>query len=514
MTHNSDIYTANINYKNFLKFLKITLCVFLFLSIVFASAINLYPYLGFDSASFQYIGKIISNGGTPYISFVDNKFPGIYYLFAFANLFSSWSPLPALILFRIIDIGILSALYFLLMKYVSNATFRLLALAAFWVAYTNTFMSTFETTYAEMPEVLMLICSYIILLKNGSAFFFGLMLGFATLFRQPAILHGILIFTFIFNPDSKLKTSSKQKLHIFQLALVGGLTPFLILLIVGFAQGYLSAFWQQTIIWPYRYLTSYQPFLLRIPDILSNLYQNEFMLPLGVGLLIWLISALVDFRQKLTNFYSTHFFIMTLVVAGLMEASLTGELWRHQLIPWLPSLTLAFAFGIERINSLFEDRPRYSFLLILIIFASLIRPSVSIAKESYGRLYHFNEREASIFIGKWVKARTQPSEKVFVWGFAPQIYLESERYSNSAQFHNLLLTNLSGSFTANQNELILQLQEDFIKEKPHFIFLLSPLEINNYLPGLASEYNIGILQSPYGNFNYLENLNVKSQEIK
>jgi hypothetical protein len=83
----------------------------------------------------------------------------------------------------------------------------------------------------------------------------------------------------------------------------------------------------------------------------------------------------------------------------------------------------------------------------------------------------------------------------------------AQRFSSAAQFQNLLITNLSKSFEVRQSELVKNLQYDFLKTRPKFIFLLSSVQIYDYLPDLLQYYSQKELKTPFGGYLYLERLN-------
>ena len=463
--------------------------------VILACLINLYPYAGFDSATFHYAGLLIAEGGTPYVAYMDNKGPALHYLFALSAYFFSWDPTLSLIIFRIIDLMIVCFLYKVIKHFTHDSLIIFISLLAFWVSYTNTFMSTFETTYAEMPETLLLLSAYILVIQKRSILLVGLLIGLASLFRQTAILHLIVALPL-------LKTNPIKKIATY----AGGvLIPILFTVFIAYDQSWLRAWWQQAFVWPYKYVSAFSPFPYRMLDLIEHLYSNEFLIVFGITLIVWIVGIFRASKAQKILTYNDNFFIILCFTAALVEASLPGKLWRHIIIPLLPALTMIMASALSNLKRLYAEQTIFKFLLLFLMLC-MIRPGYGIAKESWDRIGFFEERESTQYIANWIKNQTNAEETILVWGFVPQLYLESQRHSNSAQFNNLLLTNLSGAFDMPQTELALLFRDDFIKNKPKFIILSSSVDIGRYLPDIYNHYSKKVLNTPYGKFPYLERL--------
>jgi hypothetical protein len=383
--------------------------VLIAISFCFASYVNLINYIAFDSAAYFYSGLLIAKGGYPYQAFVDNKFPGIYYLFALLASFSNWNYLPALLIFRFFDLAILVLMYQLIRTFVKDRNIVALGLLVFWITYTNTFMSTFETTYCEMPQVVCLLISILFILSKQKLFLAGFFVGLAILFRQSALIYGLMFLVPVLQ-ETKFCFS---KLFIYALRFFSGLLiPLLLVVALGYAQGWLIDFWQQTIIWPYKYFAS-DSYAQRLLLVILQLFQNSFLIYLGIGLLVFLLLSFKDVKKvNITNLKIIIFFLLL----AWAETSLTPQLWRHQFIPFLPALTLSLVLGLE----LCKKYKPYIGIYMLIMFLA-IYSAVNITQEVVSKVHYSQEREVSNYISNWLNQNTTPEEKIYIWGFAPQI---------------------------------------------------------------------------------------------
>lgn len=485
--------------------MKIFSLIFFIGLVLISVLINLDPYLGFDAASFYYGGLVISSGGVPYLDFIDNKGPAIFYLLSLPAAIYKWNVLPALLIFRAIDILLLLLLVLLLRYFVQSFWVLMVALLSFWIAYLNTFASTYETIYCEMPEVLTLLISYLLAINGRSNIVIGLLLGVATLFRQPAILHSIVILVINF---SSPKQSFKININLLKnsMALFLGVVVVLFgVLAIAWNGGWLQAWWHSTFIWPLRYMQAYPSFWSRIPSVALHLFDNDYLVPFGIGVILWGFLLALDLYSSNRENFRSHIILTSLLFVGAAEVSLTGKVWRHHFITWLPALTCLLGFTIDRFILLFAESRKqlYQSLLLLILVLISIRPGIRIFQEMVSRLDFFQEKEVARCLGNWFQSKTNPDQSVYIWGFAPQIYLQSRRFAGIGQFHNLLLTNLDGAFQGEQVELISQLGEDLRKNSPDYILLLSKLEITKIVPWIKENYKEGKIVTPYGGFKYL-----------
>jgi hypothetical protein len=271
-------------------------------------------------------------------------------------------------------------------------------------------------------------------------------------------------------------------------------------------QGWLLAWWRYAYEWSWLYMNRFGSPEVRLLKTLSHLFTDNFTIWWGVAFLVWCSVAVADFVRRRSAYLPHHLFILLGFGFGLLETSLSGILLRHHFIPWLPALAIMLGFVCQRLLTWAEGcNARWMPILLTGVFLGLLIPiTVSNMTALYGRARFNQDRALSEYLGQWIQARTGVDQAIYVWGFAPQLYLSSERRAGSKHFHHLLITNVRERYAPRNETLIQDFRNDMKSSRPGIILDMEPPAIESYLGDLIGMYSRKTLSTPYGSVRYLE----------
>jgi hypothetical protein len=459
---------------------------------------NLFPYLSFDAAAYYYEALRVVQGHLPYRGFVENKSPGIFGLLALPALVSGWNPIGALLLWRALEAIWLLLLWRLLGRITPERLPRSIALLAVWGAYLAAFSGTHESIYVELPETVCVTAAGLLALDRRSLAA-GICCGLAALFRQTALVHllpvAALSIVHPIPPKDRVLAVARMALGT---AVVG-----LAVVLLAAAQGWLEPWWYQAYDWNYRYMAAYGSPWERLRSLLGHLFTNDFGAPFGIGLLLWSVAVVSDVRAGRIHRYPLHLLLALATGAGWVEASASGNLFRHHFIPWYPALAAVLAAGLDHQLSIWR-RTHRRMPVASLLFAGAIVLVVIVAALRESAIFHRTDRQEVAEIAAWVRERTAPDDTILVWGFVPQIYLEARRHAASAHLHNLLLTNVREKYLPLDERFLAQFDEDMRRNRPKLILLFGRERIGRYSAFVEQRYREGIFDTAAGPIRYLE----------
>lgn len=279
------------------------------------------------------------------------------------------------------------------------------------------------------------IAAFLFLLLEKPLFFTsGFLFSLSTLFKVPAAFDFVAAIVVFFLLQNK---KSKEILHsLFQkeflLFVAGFLTPIFLSLIYYFTVGagptYLRAAFMQNI--PY----------------LSSWTQDKPQVgsfPLGLVLrsstLILLIVILFLSRKKRGASKSFNL-IITWFALAVFAALLSSRPYPHYLLQAVPALCLSLGFLFSQVNDL-KLIPLFFGLILFYVFNRFdyYRYPVLAYYQNFYRFLGGNKSQGQYqaFWGNhvfwlyetagYLKARTTPDEKIFIWGDQPSLYALAER---------------------------------------------------------------------------------------
>jgi hypothetical protein len=397
--------------------------IILVLTFLFLRLPSLFePLIYGDEGIYLTLGLAVRKGLTLYKDIHDNKPPLLYLLTAVSGNILNFRLL--LFFWSLGTIYVFNRLTKLL--FVKNEKAAMFSTIAFGIL---TSLRMFEGNIANAENFMIgtTIAGLYLYLKakrNWQYLLVGLLFSLSTLFKMPALFDFAVLFFFIFLTDKKLLPA----LHHILYTILGFILPISLTVIYYFSKNALGYYIKAAFMQNVGYLSSWGektgPSSLPLPLIFRGL--------IILGVIIWLFL----FRKKYSN---TKILTILWFAFSMFAALLSARPYPHYLIQILPPLSLSVGLFIGRTK---EKIIPVIFLATLttvfIIFKFWYYPNLPYLSNYYAYLLKFKNQDqyfnffdpqtnAIYQTAAYIRTRTNPTEKIFVWGDQPAIYALSDR---------------------------------------------------------------------------------------
>jgi len=422
-----------------------------------------------DEGEYAYAGRLILEGVPPYGLAYNMKFPGTYYAYALIlALFghTAWGIHVGLLLVNAATILILFAVGKRLLGEFAGAiaavSFAILTLDR-WV------FGIFA--HATHFVVLAVVAGLYVLLRaidnerKSSFLWSGVLFGLAVLMKQHAVFFlplvaAIAIWGGTRDAGRSLRADAKR---VGVLAL-GTLLPLAAVVSVLTAQGVVGRFW----FWTFRYASAYVT-EVPLPEAWSNLVSGLAFATTGNAAL-WILAAL-----GLIGLWFPPWERRTkLVVAGLLLASFLavcpGLYFRgHYFVLMLPAIALLTAVAAASLRSQLERFVSRGAATALAIAVPVAAIGAYVAKESAvlfwmepkalsREIYGSSPFIEAVDIAKYIKDRTDASDRIAVLGSEPEIYFYADRKAATGYIYTYALMEPQPYAKTMQEEMIREIE--------------------------------------------------------
>jgi hypothetical protein len=405
----------------------------------------------YDSAVFALIGKLLREGGTPYLTYWDHKPPLIHFINA-AGLTLSGG--------QVWGIWIVSAVAWISAVVIGYMTLRksfgilpaILGIIyfAFGVHAEHGEISNLTEQYALPLQwaalwILLRVCLY---RTNGvnhivQGLWFG---GIATAccFLRPNLI-GAAVTVWII---ATIVLLVNQRFRIWGNFLAGILcgAAMVAIPLLGYlaVQGSLPAFWDQ--VFNYNALYTSSSWQRRFRAMFAGLKVSTLYAPLVLAVVGWLLSA-VRLRHSAPTHPKWPLYAMaiTWLPIELLFASIAGRDYGHYFLPVLVPLsflTAAFAAELDT-DYLRETVHSISGRHGLVVFSLAVGIILQPVTDTFWKVRESglprSPSDATIPVIEYVRAHSNPDDRIFVWGHATPIYFFSDRKPASQYLYILPL---------------------------------------------------------------------------
>lgn len=439
--------------------------IFLFILLGY---ISLLPSIGYDEYLWTYIGRLWNRDEIPpYIGAVENKSPGIFFLYTFADFISKGSIFFIRIL-GVLSVIITSNILFLITKYLHNRVAGIYCMLVFglsmgWVLFDGFAFSQTETFMVLFSSIsfYFLIVSEKSIQKSKLLFLSGLMMGLAILFKQIA-LTTLIALIIIFLVSTEKDASFRKKFNGFFIIGFGILITLFISYIILLLNG--VSF--------YDYIEGAWLILLnsgsKAPDFeisFSNFSRVFFSLRFICFHPILILFFIL--RKKLKD--GVFKMLLIWLCFDFIGVNASGYYYGHQIKQILP--VLAIISGIvssdllnkKRFENLVFKKYSISFIVVLVIFFPL--------RQVYRvtNMLVNDNLETTGKAGDWIEEHTKTSEYIFVMGSdykLVQALSTSKRKSSSKYFNGIFISGkkeqdiVYSDLLNKPPELILKIEND------------------------------------------------------
>lgn len=378
-------------------------CLVLF-HLFILSRLDFFPY----PEIFIYPYLVDKAGLVAYSQIFDQHFPGLLLTAFNFRDFGVVDPASARIFYFVVLV-LVHAFLFLISRRILKSAFYALASNVIFVFLHPLFDGHIFWIDSIIP--LVLLTSFYFCIKvfdrraNKALFVFasGVLAGLAILFKQTYIVLPLLVIIWM-----HLYSRVSKKLVMAYVAGVG--VPIAALLSWVLVHG----LWSEFYYWTFLFNFSIYPSMARkLPSLYEAIRVLVYFLPV--------IFGLIFLKEK------RYYLLVLFTIVGVI-----GALTRFEFIHFQPSLP----FVVIALVALFKERRLFEgakIALLLFLAASTLVWSWKYYLGNWGdRTYFFGQSEKRV-VNK-VKDLTRSSEKIFVLGAQPTIYLLSERFPSGGLF--------------------------------------------------------------------------------
>lgn len=443
-----------------------------------------------DSGIFLFIGQQVAGGLTPYVDGWEDKPPVVFWLDAFAISLTPnsargivWVAYAFVVAFFIIiwtllrsRLGTYPALFALLVA---------LNLLPDLMLNPN-MVETFSLPFQAVS--FLLLCREV---EGEPRLFYPLVQGLlAALLVQlrpnnAAVIGVYLLTTLVLYIRAKAPWRVAVNIALFTAAFAAG---NLVILWPIVERGYFRQYWEAVFLFGHHYST--------VRPAYMHLYA------IGVGLLKVCrcggavfagasLAALIVARPSWTSLRDRFALLAAaLFAAEVAGSAVSGRAFEHYFLMWVLPLTALVALFVKGCADSIGSR---AFAAASICGACLILASASVvdsAREVSETVLKFRDPHDGVI--RYVRARTNPADRVFVWNVAPSLLVRLGRLPASRFFHTAAMLDVN-AYRDQAGEAF----RDVIRTSPKFI-LETPPGLGS-LPGLFPVNQVAADQSAAGN---------------
>lgn len=413
-----------------------------------------------DEAGFAYIGHWLLNGKSLYVDMVDNKLPGLYFLYSVFTTLFGYTPTGVHIGLLLANIASSVCLYFLI-KRLYNEFVATLSTAFFILLVASPGVVGFaaHATQLLLPFALggwLLFWNGIYRRRSILFLIAGFLLGTAFIIKQQSIVFGILAAVIWWPLRLRWMKAAAQRLPVKEWILlgVGGLLP--VALTVGYFAG--TGRFEDLVFWSVSQPASLaNAFEISRIDLFRNVFPGVWQ-----GFQLMWVFALVAIGLIWYTIFNRGFsmFGVLLALTGLASVSIGAAFYNHYFILALPGVALLAAITIYWITlNLNNGLKSIPLLLALILIVwPLYTHSEYFFSPSFNSIhqkaYNQNMFPETERIGQELSRRVSPNGKIGVLGSEPGILVAANRESCSKHLFMYPLLSDPETSPALQQEFI------------------------------------------------------------
>jgi 4-amino-4-deoxy-L-arabinose transferase-like glycosyltransferase len=445
-----------------------TFCLILIILLVTVIRINLIqvPFER-DEGAYIYFGQMILEGQTPYIDFLEDKPPGLFYSYAaivaifgygLANLHG------AFLLINIISLYLL----FLIVKRMYGSIPALASSIAFAGLSVSHQVSGF-TCLSEHLIIFFVAIALYLLLKNRTELpwwrylLAGLSLGMTVWIKQSGIFFLAWGFLFLLS-NGYIPLIRRWRTTLWYSIGFLSLSAFFLLLMV--AIGAFSQFWYSVFELPRLFVASK---FLPYDDTVEFLHNGwDLFRETPVAIIFFMTGIIVSTFNK--KFWHEKYFLILFSLFSFAALMPGFTFYGHYWLQVVPAMVIGAGAGVailpRYLNLFLKGRERTGYLVVLMIFVlGTALSEVSKIDYYFGNdttrvlrtTYGLNPFPSIKRLGEFLRNRTSPNEKIVILGSEPEILVYSR--CRNATRHAFVTHLVNGD-----NPMARQWTQEFIRD--------------------------------------------------
>ena len=473
-------------------------------------------FFSVDEAVSAVAGTSILEGGLPYRDAIDHRGPLTYYAYAgIFGLFGANNMTAVHTVYLLLLLGLTWGIWVVGKTHFSESVGAWAALFFTIFSWSNPFHEMWAAHTEWLLTAASLMGMMIWLEANGRwerMLLAGILFGLCTLSKQVGALElgavlGCIGIRELVSKDRNLVFAFRESV----LLLLGWAIP------MGLVAGYFwqQGAWEDWIFYLWSYNTDYY---MPETDLPTRLLNSSKMLGafflfkwLLLGLIfLWIIgkNAKTPRREVGSSLRLSVFafnlgknprelWLLCWLGASLLESLAGGRAFLHYLIPALIPLCLAAALGLE---SLLASRLPQRWTIALLSLGLLMPLFFTWRHHAYMLKQDTSITEFEAIVEE-IQTNTSPEDRIFVWGFAPEMYVLSDRRPSSRySFCNVLTGHIpAGNEAKTDTRYAIVpgtwgiLMEELAQHPPAYLIDTQPADYRAYGKYPMSNYELGTL---------------------
>ena len=390
-----------------------------------------------DEGSFAYIGHWIFRGRELYTDMLDSKLPGLYtYYGVFTSLFGYNA--------TGVHVGLLVAnlasvvCFYILLKDVFNKLIAAVACSLFMFMVVSSNVNGFAA-HATQLLTPFVIGGFLLFWKGLTSnklylfFLAGLCIGIAFTIKQQSAIFGILIALLWWPARLWWNKKENSRLPIMEWLLlgIGGLLPAALVFIYFMQVGRFEQFYDWTVTQPFNLAGAFkEPWYQLFGNVFPKVTDKfeAVWIAAGIGLVLIFFSGL----KKYGIAFGAAFGIL-----GVGSVIIGAAYYRHYFVVALPGVALLAACTIYWISKKTGSAGPFVGIAItvLLIMMALSGKTDYYFNPDYAKI-HYENYGQNMFpeiekIGKELKKRMKPGERIGVMGSEPEVLVAADKESCS-----------------------------------------------------------------------------------
>ncbi len=456
----------------------------------------IYPF-GKDQGMFAWAGNLILNGAVPYRDIWDVKPPGVLYTYALAETLFGYSMSAARCLDFIWQLLIVFLIYGICRRISRREAPAVIAgiiyIASYWI---HGFWNTAQADgFINLPIAAAVLLFIGMLDKKRTVplcLAIGALVGIAFYFKYPVALM-IIAFIIIL-----IRSRTDRPIHYSAMIVAGTAIVVAAFILYLYRTQALGEFFyiQFTFLPQYRkVLSTIAPgsrgliAFLRLKDLFCNFFVYPPLLVLAAA------AYLVSLRRRVSS-ARIHLIAVWGIVA-LATLYLQGKFYIYHFLPLLPPLSIGASFAIcylfdknQRkelrgiallailgvcVLSWIYSNPRYRRYCMDVWWDSWKAIPATVTSGGQLESYYMNVRftaddfsfPADVAVASYIAYRTEPNDRIYIWGMEPIVYWLAGRRGPSPFIHNFALRT---EWTPRRYGR--ELMEDLKREPPRYFLVV------------------------------------------
>jgi 4-amino-4-deoxy-L-arabinose transferase-like glycosyltransferase len=336
----------------------------------------------------------------------------------------------------------------------------------------------------------------------------------AVFVKQTAVFNLILIVLFMllsefYNKKFSLYDLIKKYFFLF----IGGFILAIPIFLFFILQNSFNQFYFWVVQYPLMYSGAAHNFIFMLLQLVDEreIFQKMYLVwSLAFAAFLFVFVHLKQRRWNL-NRNLRDILLVLWFFASFIGVMMGGRFYQHYFIQVLPALCilLGYSIGFSKIFNSKKDMASFQGIIIIVfIILGLIFPLLQVG---YNYVYRVvNEPPSTDYqiISEYIKNNTFEGDEIYVWGYAPQIYVLSGRKSFNEAVHFFPLSGASAIETNYENTIVNWTRKEFINDlkihPPRYII------VENYYGRDIDEFKEF---DEFFRTNYVADINISGAQI-